>query len=77
LEENKQKQIERHAKVLESLIKEVHELKVQRERIEKGDDPTEVRTWSRDLEQTVLQFENVISEVKQQREKLRKRTPES
>ena len=77
MEENKQKQIERHAKVLESLIKEVHELKVQRERIEKGDDPTEVRTWSRDLEQTVLQFENVISEVKQQREKLRKRTPES
>ena len=72
LEENKQKQIERHAKVLESLIEEVHELKVevQRERIEKGDDPTEVRTWSRDLEQTVLEFENVISEVKQHREKL-------
>ncbi|CAB4038572.1 Hypothetical predicted protein [Paramuricea clavata] len=69
LEENKQKQIERHAKVLESLIEKVHELK-ERERIEKGNDPTEVRTWSRDLEQTVLEFENVISEVKQQREKL-------
>ncbi|XP_028405771.1 uncharacterized protein LOC114528347 [Dendronephthya gigantea] len=69
---NKQKQIERHVKVLESLIEEVHDLKVevQRKRIEKGDDLTEVRTWSRDLEQTVLEFENVISEVKQQSEKL-------
>jgi hypothetical protein len=45
-------------------------VEVQRERIDKGDDPTEVRTWSRDFEQTVLEFENVISEVKQQREKL-------
>ena len=34
------------------------------------DDHTEVRTWSRDLEQTVLEFENVISEVKQQGVKL-------
>ena len=51
--ENKEKQIESHAKVLESLIEEVHELKVEVQRIEKGDDHTEVRTWSRDLEQTV------------------------
>ena len=51
LEENEQKQIERHAKVLESLIEKFHDLKVEvqrekeRARIEIGDDPTEVRTW--------------------------------
>ena len=42
LEENKQKQIEKHAKVLESLIEEFHELKleVQREReLRKGMTP--------------------------------------
>ena len=56
LKENKQKQVERHVKVLESLIEEVHDLKVevQKERIEKGDDPTEVRTWSRDCEREYL-----------------------
>jgi hypothetical protein len=36
--ENKEKQIESHAKVLESLIEEVHELKVEVQRIEKRDD---------------------------------------
>ena len=42
--------------MLESLIEEAHDSKVevQKERIEKGDDPTKVRPWSRDWKREYL-----------------------
>ena len=58
------------------LVKSTKEkLKWKKNKPKTREDPSVVeemafRTWSRDLEQTVLEFENVISEVKQQREKL-------
>ena len=68
--ERKQNQIKRHAEVLESLIEEVHKLKVdvQQEKIGKGGEPSEVRKWSHDLDQKILQFENIIEKVRAQGE---------
>ena len=72
LEENKQKQIERHAKILEKLIEEVHEIKVEvkQQRIENGDDPRDVRAWTRDLHKQLIEYENALTEVEQQGDKL-------
>ena len=60
------KAIKRHGSALESIINKVHQhkLQVQELRLEKSDNPEEVRLWTRTLEDKVSKFEEALKKVK-------------
>ena len=72
-EKNELKALERLRKVLEEQIDNVHEQKVQIQamRFEKGDQPEEIRKWTREIEEEVAEFDGVVEDVRMAAENLR------
>ena len=67
LDSEKEKAIERHAKVFEDLIEQTHQLKVQAQqsKIENGDAQEEVTKWSLDIENEIAAYEQAVDEIKE------------
>ena len=67
------KPLERLQKALEEQIDSVHEQKVQIQalRIEKGDEPDDVRKWTVEMEEQVAEFEKITDSVREAVKNLR------
>ena len=67
------KPLERLQKALEEQIDSVHEQKVQIQalRIEKGDEPDDVRKWTFEMEEQVAEFEKITDSVREAVKNLR------
>ena len=75
LESRALKPMQRHVITIEEHLDDVHNLKskIQKLMIAEGNEPSKIRGWSQETEDTVLQYERIIEELENNIKELHER----